>query len=146
MLPGWWFVPPTPSSTAGRAVHGLILVGAAFSCAILYLFDPTSSTFYPVCPFRAMTGAYCPGCGSLRALHALSHGRLSVALSHNVLTILFVPIGVYIGISSSLILLRGIGMPVIHVPAKAIWALLAVVMAFAIARNIPVEPWSGLAP
>ncbi|MEJ2068687.1 MAG: DUF2752 domain-containing protein, partial [Deltaproteobacteria bacterium] len=42
---------------------------------ILYFFKPGQSPIYPPCPFHLITGLYCPGCGSLRALHALFHGR-----------------------------------------------------------------------
>ena len=40
----------------------------------------TSPGHYPTCPFLAITGWYCPGCGSLRAVHDLLHGDLAGAV------------------------------------------------------------------
>lgn len=62
------------------------LAGSAIVLAlitVLYLFDPADSHFYPRCYFHAITGLECPGCGSLRALHALLHGQLRNALRLN---------------------------------------------------------------
>ena len=53
--------------------------------------DPHTSGRYPTCPFHAMTGLWCPGCGGLRAVHDLTHGHLAVALHENVLVVLLGP-------------------------------------------------------
>src|SRR5665811_2423624 len=45
--------------------------------------DPNVAGHYPTCPFLAITGLYCPGCGALRAVHALAHGDLVTALARN---------------------------------------------------------------
>jgi hypothetical protein len=45
--------------------------------------DPETPGTYPACPFAALTGLACPGCGSLRALHDLVHGSPLAALDHN---------------------------------------------------------------
>lgn len=52
--------------------------------------DP-SARDVPLCPLKAITGIYCPFCGSLRAVHALAHLDLATALDHNVLFTLSVP-------------------------------------------------------
>lgn len=44
------------------------------------------------CPFHAITGLRCPGCGSQRALHALLHGDLSTTFKMNALWILAIPV------------------------------------------------------
>lgn len=36
-----------------------------------------------LCPFRAVTGLSCPGCGNTRAVFALLHGRFAESLSYN---------------------------------------------------------------
>ena len=41
----------------------------------------------PPCPLRALTGLYCPGCGSTRTLHALLHGDLATAMAMNPLLV-----------------------------------------------------------
>ena len=35
------------------------------------------------CPFHALTGFYCPGCGGTRSMTALLHGHLLLALHEN---------------------------------------------------------------
>jgi len=69
-------------------VSGLGVLGAG---AVLYWFDPASHGFYPRCLFHEWTGLHCPGCGSLRALHQLSHGHLGAAFGSNPLLILALP-------------------------------------------------------
>ena len=62
---------------------------------ILFLFEPTSSKLYPSCPFRLLTGLFCPGCGTLRALHQLLHGHLMTAIDFNPLAIIALPFLAY---------------------------------------------------
>ncbi len=49
-----------------------------------------------VCPFKAITGLPCPGCGGLRALESLIHGRLWEALATNPLSVLLIG---FVGVS-----------------------------------------------
>jgi hypothetical protein len=57
------------------------MTGGAFALlgAVLFVWDPAQHDFYPRCVFRALTGWECPGCGGLRAVHALLHGDLATA-------------------------------------------------------------------
>ena len=61
------------------------LYAAALGAGFLYLYlvDPMTSPLAPPCLFTAAFGIRCPGCGSLRALHALAHGDLKAALALN---------------------------------------------------------------
>lgn len=64
--------------------HTTLIGGAcAAVAALIYLYDPGSSSFYPSCPLRALTGLLCPFCGGLRAAHALLHGRVLEAVALN---------------------------------------------------------------
>ena len=56
---------------------------AAIAAAVLFLFDPASTAFYPPCLFKTIFGMPCPGCGSLRAAHHLLHGDLKEAWALN---------------------------------------------------------------
>ena len=46
----------------------------------------------PPCPFRTLTGIYCPGCGSTRSLTCLIHGKFLQSLRYNPLVVIFLPI------------------------------------------------------
>jgi hypothetical protein len=54
--------------------------------------DPLTSPFAPPCLFTAIFGVRCPGCGSLRALHALAHGDLAEALAFNAPLVVALPV------------------------------------------------------
>jgi len=120
--------------------------GAAAAVVMLGLFDPATSGLFPPCPLRYLTGWYCPGCGSLRALHQLLQGNLRAAWSLNPLTIVLLPFLAYGLASHALFEIRGQHLPRLFLPAAWIQALCAVIILFGIARNIPVHPFELLAP
>ncbi len=67
-----------------RWIRRAILAGAAVAgLLVLYVYPPGAGSLYPRCLIHAVTGLSCPGCGTLRALHALLHGRLAEALGWN---------------------------------------------------------------
>jgi hypothetical protein len=53
--------------------------------SLYYFFNPTVSNFFPKCPFYIMTGLFCPGCGSQRAIHDMMHLNIFEAINHNAL-------------------------------------------------------------
>lgn len=122
-----------------------VAVGLAGLAAgtLLYSVDPYEGG-YPTCPMLATTGLYCPGCGSLRAVHDLLHGDLAGALARNPLAVLAVP---YLAVWLVSWALRASGRPAPRstaLPAWLIWTLLGVVIVYAVARNVP--GWTGLSP
>jgi hypothetical protein len=129
-----------------RLIFSLVLGLVLISVVFLYLFDPAKSIFYAPCPFKTFTGFYCPGCGSLRALYQLLHGNVLAAFRLNPLAILSLPFLGYAFISKSITILRGRPLPRIFIPAIWIWILLIIILLFWIFRNIPVRPFSLLAP
>lgn len=58
----------------------------------LYLWSPQDFLWFPKCPFLSLTGYKCPGCGSLRAMHALLHFHFIEAIKLNPLMIISIPI------------------------------------------------------
>jgi hypothetical protein len=116
-----------PVLVAGSALAALAWVGSV---------DPNEPGHYPTCPFLAVTGWFCPGCGSLRALHALAHGDLRAALARNPLMVLTVPMLVAWWTAW---LVREVRRRPRRwaAPAWTIWGLLVLVLAFAVARNLP---------
>ena len=127
------------------------IIGTAVGIAVVVIimlrfFDPATSGVFPPCPLRYLTGWYCPGCGSLRALHQLLHGNLQTAWAMNPLTILFLPFVAYGLCSHALATIRGRGLPQVFLPAIWIRALCVVIVLYGIARNLPLYPFNLLAP
>ncbi|MGK2865213.1 MAG: DUF2752 domain-containing protein [Mycobacterium sp.] len=72
----------------------MIGTGAVLAGALAYigLADPHRPGFlFPGCPFKAVTGWDCPGCGGLRMTHDLLHGDVSAAVVDNVFLLLGLP-------------------------------------------------------
>jgi len=135
----------TGANSKYAGLLGMLLAVAA-GVAVLRMFDPATSGVFPPCPLLALTGWYCPGCGSLRAFHQLLHGNLRNALAMNPLAVLTLPFLAYGMASHAIFVVRGRYLPRIFVPAPWIRALSAAVVAFGIARNLPMYPFSLLAP
>jgi len=114
------------------------LLGVAATCciALVYFVDPaTRPPFYPPCPFYALTGLYCPGCGSLRAVHEVLHGNVGGALKLNPLLVLSIP----------LLCLLIVFQKWRYHPSVS-WVALFALLAYWILRNIRVCPFTWLAP
>jgi hypothetical protein len=131
-------VPPKISRrpAAGRLV-GIIVAGTMLILAVgIFSFNPATSHFYPVCQFHRFTGLNCPGCGMTRALYALLHGDLKIALHDNVL---FVG-ALFLGVSRSgwfaLNKIRGRRNGEFF-PATFLWPALVIALVFAVLRNLP---------
>lgn len=131
--------------TQRLALASLALAGVV-GLTVVYLYDPRQSGLYPVCPFLALTGCYCPGCGTLRALHQLMHGNPVAAFSYNPYTLVALPVVAYSFVLSGLRAYNLPAPPRVFIPARWVWALLAAVLAFWLLRNLPFAPFSVLAP
>ncbi|MFC4605913.1 DUF2752 domain-containing protein [Rhodococcus kronopolitis] len=75
----------SPPGIRARAIRApaVVAVGSVAAAALLYLRDPHRPGAYGVCPFHALTGLWCPGCGGLRAMADLTHGDVPASLSSN---------------------------------------------------------------
>lgn len=125
----------------------LMAFGIAFSLAILYNFDPASTTgIYPPSLVRKFTGFYCPGCGATRAMHQFLHGNWQTALSLNLLMVAFLIYIIYWSIALPVRIYLKIDLPTIILKTNAIKAIALIVILFGILRNIPIFPFSWLAP
>lgn len=130
-----------------RLFMGLFLaLGVPVGLTIAYLFQPTEASFYPRCVFHLLTGLHCPGCGMTRALHAILHGEWRQAVAYNLFFLLILPILVAYGMRWGIEVVLGKSLPIWRWPAWATWTLLGVYLMFGVARNVPAEPFSSLAP
>ncbi len=121
------------------AVWALLLIAAAY----LFIFEPGRTGFFPVCPFRALTGLNCPGCGTARGLHQLLHGNVVAAFELNPLTILLLPVLGYILLSYTKSAITGRAMPAVSIPPKYVWLSVAVVLGFWVFRNTSFYPFAS---
>src|SRR4051794_10476989 len=117
-----------------------LVLGVAPPVALLAVVDPNHPGHYPVCPVKALTGLDCPGCGSLRAVHALSHGDVLGALDHNGLFVVFLPVMVL----SAVLWARSRPQPAWLSARYTGWAVFAVVIGWAVVRNLPFTPLMAL--
>ncbi|MFE7559118.1 DUF2752 domain-containing protein [Kitasatospora sp. NPDC057500] len=126
-------VPPLAAAAA-------VAIPAGYIAAV----DPNVPGHYPDCPFLAATGWWCPGCGGLRCVHALTHGDLSAALHDNaVAVLLFAVLGV-LWARWLWAAVRGRPGPGLALGARR-WVLVGLlVLVFTVVRNLPVG--AGLAP
>lgn len=113
-------------------------LGAVFLtiAAAVFAFNPQQVSVFPPCLFHRLTGLWCPGCGTTRALHQLLHGNLTAAFRFNPLAISLLPLVGYL-------IVRGdVGV----VKPGWIWMLLGVAITFGVLRNISAYPFALLAP
>jgi hypothetical protein len=141
-------VTPAVQQRRGTAVGPIVAAGAAVGgLGMIYAVDPTTSTLLPSCPFHAVTGLWCPGCGATRATHELLHGHIAAALGGN----LFLPVfAALLGLAWwSWYRTVTVGAPpafIARAPGWSVVALGAALLSFGVLRNMPFEPLRALAP
>lgn len=118
----------------------------AAAIILLRIFDPATSGLFPPCPVYYFTGLYCPGCGSLRAVHQLLHGHLQAAWAMNPFSVLLFPFLSYGLICEAVFYLRQQRLPQFTLPGGWIRALCAAILLFGVIRNLPIHPFNLLAP
>lgn len=111
----------------------------------LYFHDPHS---YPLpCTFYLITGFYCPGCGAGRASYSILHGRFLDAFCYNPLMTLLLPlIGLYTGARALDWAVTGGNHVDRKISIKFLIGVLAGIFLYGVLRNIPVFPFTLLAP
>lgn len=127
--------PTAPRATTWRApaLGGSV---AALLTAYTAWQDPNADGVFPQCPTYSVFGVDCPGCGGLRAVHALTHGDLVAAADHNLVAVIVLPVLV---VAWAIWLLRTCGVATPPVPRLRGTGWLAVgltLVAFTIVRNL----------
>ena len=123
-----------------RALAWVLAAGALSACALAPVL-PVLARFAPVCPFHALTGVPCPGCGSTRAVLALFRGDVAAAFGFNPLAATALAAGIVGGLLAPLWVLGGGPLPALApvLPARtrvALGALLIVNWAYLVWRGV----------
>jgi Protein of unknown function (DUF2752) len=133
---------PTPLATRRSSAKSWTAAGAvAIGVAGVVAFDPVHR-HVPLCPFHAVTGWWCPFCGSLRAVDSLAHLQVTAALQDNLLLVAAVPLVVWWWLEA--VAHSKAGRPQRSVPVGALVALITLGVVFTVVRNLPTM--SGLRP
>jgi len=119
----------------------LIWLALAVGSTYLFLFEPGKTGIFLVCPFYALTGYACPGCGTTRGLHHLLHGNFVTAFKFNPLMMVMLPILLFALVRHTNAVMRDLPIRGNQLNAKYIWLLFFVVLSFWIFRNTPLYPF-----
>ena len=126
-----------PSATSSRRfLYGAIGTGAVLAGSLAYvgLGDPHRPGFlFPACPFKALTGWNCPGCGGLRMTHDVLHGDFAAAVVDNVFVLVGLPL-----LAAWLLVRWRRGQPLMPKPAIVVIAVAAIT--WTVVRNLPGFP------
>jgi len=133
------------SITADAIRPGLAALAAPIACGCCLLAgavyvavdDPSGGGTFLPCPFRALTGAWCVGCGMTRATHHLLRGDVAAALRFNLLVI---PVLLFVGVIWATWLAAAAGRSTEWTRRIPGWGFAAAVVAalgFAVVRNLP---------
>ncbi|MCW2760275.1 MAG: hypothetical protein JWR85_476 [Marmoricola sp.] len=139
--------PVAAPSRRDRLVAPLLTAGLVGGLTVaLHFRDPHTAGTWGGCPWLAITGQYCPGCGGLRAVNDLTNGDVVGAASSNLLFVLLVPVLVFWWVRWTGRAWSGTERATRTREHPGVWiAVFTVVMlVFAVVRNLPAGNW--LAP
>lgn len=122
-----------------RSVLAPLGVAAATGTAFAYVgaVDPNQPGHYPSCPFFFATGLFCPGCGTLRAMHAVGHADVVSALGLNPLAVASIPFLLFWWGRWAIRSWQGRPARTTLAHPAYLWGFLALVIVFWVARNLP---------
>lgn len=125
----------------------IVLAAALFAAAaLLYLYFTGEGEGAGIpCVFHQVTGLYCSGCGTSRALRSVLHLDFYQALRYNAIFTLGLPaMAVYFGALGISYIRFGKDKISGKVPMAIVWIFIALALVYGILRNIPL--FSFLAP
>ena len=121
--------------------RALLVTAAAFfaAAALLYLYFTGEGEGAGIpCMFHQITGFYCSGCGSSRALRSILHLDFYQALRYNAIFTLCVPLfAVYFGALGISYIRFGKDKISGKISMFTVWIIIAAAILYGILRNIP---------
>jgi hypothetical protein len=140
-------VPPRAARVVRLALVALAGLALAIGVYLVATTVPTRNSLYPKCVTFTALGVHCPGCGTGRAMHFLLNGQPLTALRCNAFAPFFLPFLFLVAFRALLGWALRLPQPNRR-PVRAfwLWLLAAGLIVYTVARNIPTEPFSYLAP
>lgn len=132
-----------PAMPARRGMSGpwaLAAVGAC-ACVAVAIVDPTKHQMTPPCPFRALTGWWCPICGATRAASRLIRGDLGSAFHFNAMFVTLLPVAVVAWVAWAFPQRFPWLDPVRRRARPLLYAFAAIGVAFVVVRNTWAADW-----
>ncbi len=127
------------------------IVGLLAATAYVRQIDPNIAGHYPGCPTQVFLGIDCPGCGGLRATHALAEGNVAEAVDQNLLVVILLPLVVVLLVAWLWRAWRGeLSDPASMTPRQRRWSqlvpiiLLIGMVVFTLVRNLTPYGASGI--
>ncbi len=129
-----------------KRVLKLLACFGVIGFVILYKIYNPKLFLFPKCIVYKTTGLYCTGCGSQRMLHALLNGHWLEAISQNVFAFTFVIALLFelIFYTTNFHSLRPFKL--LNKYRYSSISVLVLILGFTVLRNIPVYPFTLLAP
>src|SRR6266850_5142624 len=124
-----------------RVIATLIWLTIAAAGVYLYIFEPGKSGYFPLCPFRALTGLNCPGCGTTRSLHQLLHGNRTDAFKLNPLLVIALPFLFWALARYTNSAITGGPPRSSNLRPQYVWPVVGLVICFWVFRNTPFYPF-----
>lgn len=109
-----------------------VLLAAGFSYALWVRFTGLAIP----CPFRAVTGLLCPGCGVTRLCLALLQGDWAAAWQANPVLLLLIPVLLVLLLRAALRYVREGSTIGSKWERALIWSMVGILVAWGVARNL----------
>ncbi len=137
----WWWLRHVDHTGSWKGIGIVATTGVVGATAVM-LRNPHVPGALGICPVYWATGMYCPGCGALRATRDFLTGHWQLALHEN---LLLLPAAVWLAWWFAASVARQMGVPPSRfrsAPSSVAFSvgLLAVIVGFTVARNLPGSP------
>ena len=119
-----------------KAISVVLPVFIVAAALLFFILDPAKHIIFPRCVFYSLSGYYCPGCGSQRAIHNLLHLNIAGVVKNNILFLPAAVVIIYHYVHPVMNRRLGLRLPNILYMKHTPWVILGIVSVFWILRNM----------
>ena len=135
-----------PTSVTTRVLALATLLGAIAWCLLVATQKPADYPTWFRCPLLEHSGILCPGCGSTRATYALLNARPAESIRYNPLVIVLALPAVIAMLVAGVRSVLGSPPRRSRLPGSTGFIVLAIILVYWVARNIPISSLDILRP